>query len=76
MFGDLPVPQGYWPYEVLREIRVLIKVFLALAMLLAANMPLKATEGHAEETKDMSDPLAVYTRSGLVTHRSTQYFQW
>ncbi len=46
------------------------KVLLPFAMLLTFTPPLMAQESDTEEIKDMSDPLAVYTRAGLgVTNK-------
>ena len=48
----------------------MVKFFLPLLMLSACSTHLIAQESDADELKDMSDPLAVYTRVGLgITNR-------
>jgi len=41
------------------------RTILPVVMLLAITPPIMAQDSDTEETKDMSDPLAVYTRAGL-----------
>lgn len=41
------------------------KILLSLVILLAITPPLMAQDSDTEEAKDMSDPLAVYTRAGF-----------